>query len=64
MRVELSVPDQSMSRIVFPWNWGADNGLDWRVLVNPKVPVELHMQVGANDAHIDLRRLHVTRVSL
>ncbi|MHB1295002.1 MAG: LiaF transmembrane domain-containing protein [Anaerolineae bacterium] len=64
LRAELSVPDQAMTRMVFPWNWSASSGLDWRVLLNPEVPVELRLQVGANDAHIDLRNLRVTRLAV
>ncbi|MHB0859512.1 MAG: LiaI-LiaF-like domain-containing protein [Anaerolineae bacterium] len=62
VRVKLKVPDEALPRAVLPWNWGSATGLEWRVMLNREVPLDLRLFVGANEAELDLSDLQVTNL--
>lgn len=44
--------------------WGPHNQIDWDVALNPNVPIELDLNLGANKSILDLYDLNITRLDL
>jgi hypothetical protein len=59
---ELSVPTDAMSG--FPWMWGPGRPLDWSLELTREIPLTLDLEVGANDATLNLESLRVTELRL
>lgn len=45
------------------WNWG-QGGFDWRIALNPQIPLDLEVNSGAVDSNLDLSGLDVKRFVL
>jgi len=58
MQVQLRVPGSSL-----PWVWGSP-GLAWNLRLSPKVPLELKLETGGNEALVDLTDLQVVDLRL
>ena len=59
----LNVKLQSQVDFPFSWKWGA-RGMEWDVRLNGKVPMELKLDTGANQAKVDLQDTTVTYLDL
>lgn len=59
-QVKLSVPDQFAT--IFPFM--GNSGVNWKLFLNPHIPLDLTLKTGADDAQIDLRDLQVKRLKL
>lgn len=44
--------------------WGPHNQIDWDVALNPNIPIELDLNLGANKSILDLYDLNITRLDL
>jgi hypothetical protein len=55
----MSVPVQ-----VFPFSWSPGYSLDWNIRFNHEVPIEMEVEAGANETHLDLSDLIVTDLRL
>ena len=60
----MRVPDTAPARFLVPGNWGPRGMLDWRVRLNPDVPLTLHLETGASATDLDLQTLKVTEFKL
>lgn len=47
-----------------PWAWSVPGSLDWTMIVNPGIALELDLETGANDTRLDLSELLVTDLRL
>jgi hypothetical protein len=61
LRADLSTP-ASAWRTVVPWAW--QGGLNWECRLSDALPLELDLEIGANEARLDLRDLRVTDLRL
>jgi hypothetical protein len=59
LEVSLSVLNR-----IFPFIWGPENLMDWKLNLAQDVPLALSFDTGATDTHIDLSRLNVTQIRL
>lgn len=44
----------------YPWSWGTETALDWRLKLNDKIPLSLEIEVTAGDLTLELEGLQVT----
>jgi hypothetical protein len=63
LAVTLRLPDQDWGSWMWPGAWGRAQ-LDWNVSVNPTVPLQLALEVGASENWLDLSALRVTDLSI
>ncbi len=59
--VRMQTPGENWP-VVTPWDW--QGTLDWTCRLNGQVPLELDLEVGANEARLDLTELRVTELRL
>lgn len=59
-KVSLHIPTDFM----FDGPWFSGHGLEWKVGINPSVPVKLHFHTGASECIFDLSGLKATEVIL
>jgi hypothetical protein len=50
--------------VVFPFFWGPEDALNWSVRLTRDVPVALDLEIGANEATLDLSDLRIPEVYL
>jgi hypothetical protein len=50
--------------VVFPFFWGPEDALNWSVRLNREIPVALDLEIGANEATLDLSDLLVPEIYL
>lgn len=62
--VRLRLPDQEWTRFMLPWAWNGKQPMEWRLNLNPNLPMALDIETGANEANINLRDVHVTDLKL
>ncbi len=63
LAVTLRLPDQDWANWIWPGAWGRAP-LDWNLNVNPNVPLQLALEVGASENRLDLSGLRVTDLSI
>lgn len=63
LAVRLRVPPQSFPYIFFPWSWG-QAGYHWQINLTRQVPLELDLNTGAAEVHLDLSELQVNELRL
>ena len=63
LAVTLRLPDQDWGNWIWPGSWGRAP-LDWNLNVNPNVPLQLALEVGASENWLDLSGLRVTDLSI
>lgn len=49
---------------IFPFIWGPDDAINWSVRLNQDIPVALDLEIGANEATLDLSDLRISEVYL
>jgi hypothetical protein len=60
-KVELQPRGQEFWDSSFPWH---SQGLEWKLGLSPKVPMEIFLKTGASESFVDLSNLVVTNLSL
>lgn len=49
---------------IFPFFWGPDDAINWSVRLNREIPIALDLEIGANEATLDLSDLLISEVYL
>jgi hypothetical protein len=57
-------PDAEDAHLLAPWNWGPGGAYDWDLALADTVPLELTIETGASESHLDLSALRVSSLSL
>lgn len=55
---------RGLMRQRYPWAWGSIGALDWKIALNPTVPLKLNLQIYAGVASIDFRNTHLEDLTL
>jgi hypothetical protein len=64
LRVELRLKERDPFRVMFPWISGRRVGLDWNLVMNPSVPIALHLETGACESTLRLTDLKISDLSI
>ena len=59
LALDLRVKNRDMSHVVFPWTRGTGGALDWDMVFNPAVPLQLTLETGASESRLTLTDLQV-----
>lgn len=46
------------------WTWGADHSFDWQVHLSPQIPLELDVEMGANECDLNQTHLNVQHLGI
>lgn len=64
LNVTLRFRDAGFQRIVFPWFIRSKLQLKWDLQLSNKIPIDMKLKTGANEAQLDLTDLQVTNLRL
>jgi hypothetical protein len=57
-------PDAEDVRLLAPWNWGPGGAYDWDLALADTIPLELTIETGASESHLELSGLRVSSLSV
>jgi uncharacterized membrane protein len=65
LKAQLSVSGrQGIMSWRYPWAWGPANVLDWKLSLNPHIPLALHIETGTGQADFDFTELQIIHFTL
>jgi len=57
-------PDVGAFPFLTPWNWAPGGAFDWDLALTDAVPLELSIETGASESHLDLSALRLSSLSV